>query len=151
MTGLITGFIGKYFMEAALAIIVTVFTKLTVRYFGNDRAAKIKETIITAMLYAEQTYGIGTGNEKYNEAWNKLVELLQLQGIKLSDKEKLIAEVEMESNVPEINSIVYSSLPEEDLVKRSPSLRSSEAEALVNKLKAKHPNPIKEKKEFKKL
>ena len=139
MTGLITGFIGKYFMEAALAIIVTVFSKVCIKYFGNDRTAKIKEAIITAMLYAEQTYGIGTGDEKYNEAWNKLIELLQLQGIKLSDKEKLTAEIEMESNVPEINSIVYSSLPEEDLIQRSIFLRKSETEALVKKLKAKHP------------
>jgi len=139
MTGLITGFIGKYFMEAALAVIVTVFSKVCIRYFGNDRTAKIKETIMTAMLWAEQTYGIGTGDQKYNEAWKKLYELLQIQGIKLSNKEKSTVEIQMESNIPEINSIVYSALPEVSTITRAPNLKPTEVEALIKTLRLKYP------------
>ena len=139
MTGLITGFIGKYFMEAALAVIVTVFTKVCLKYFGNDRTAKIKETIMTAMLWAEETYGIGTGDQKWTEAWTKLIELLQIKGIKLSSKEMETAQIEMKSNIPEINSIVYSALPEVSTLNRTPVLRQTEIQALVEKLRAKYP------------
>ena len=139
MTGLITGFIGKYFMEAALAVIVTVFTKVCLKYFGNDRTAKIKETIMTAMLWAEETYGIGTGDQKWTEAWNKLIKLLQNQGIRLNDKEISDVTTQMKSNVPEINSLVYSALPEVATVVRDPHIKQSEASKLVEKLRAKHP------------
>ena len=143
MTGLITGFIGKYFMEAALAIIVTVFSKVCIRYFGNDRTAKIKETIITSMLWAEETYGIGTGDQKWTEAWNKLMELLQVQGIKLSSKEMATVQTQMKANIPEINSIVYSALPEVSTLDRTPVLRQSETQALVEKLRTKYITPEK--------
>ena len=143
MTGLITGFIGKYFMEAALAVIVTVLTKVCIKYFGNDRTLKIKEAIITAMLWAEETYGISTGDQKWTEAWNKLIELLQVQGIKLSSKEISIVSTQMKSNIPEINSIVYSALPEIATVERIPSMRLSETQAIIDRLREKHLPPEK--------
>ena len=115
---LITGFIAKYFMQAALAVIVTVFTKVSLKYFGNDRTLKIKETILTSMLWAEETYGIGTGPQKWTEAWNKLTELLQVQGIKLNDKEMSVVQTQMKANIPEINSLVYSALPTLSLPKQ---------------------------------
>ena len=136
---LITGFISKYFMQAALAVIVTVFTKVSIKYFGNDRTTKIKETILTAMLWAEETYGIGTGPRKWTEAWQKLTELLQIQGIKLSDKEMAVASTQMKANIPEINSLVYSALPEVSTVTRSPDLKPTEMSKLVDKLRLKYP------------
>ena len=136
---LITGFIAKYFMQAALAVIVTVFTKVSIKYFGNDRTSKIKEAIITAMLWAEETYGIGTGSQKWTEAWNKLIELLQVQGIKLSDKEISTVSVQMKANIPEINSLVYSALPEVSTVTRAPDLKPTEMSKLVDKLRSKYP------------
>jgi hypothetical protein len=137
--GLITGLVGKYFMQAALAVIVTVFTKVCIRYFGNDRTDKIKETILTAMLWAEETYGIGTGPQKWTEAWQKLIKLLQEQGIKLNDKEISIAQIQMKANIPEINSLVYSSLPEEATITRAPYLEPSEIDNLIAKLRLKYP------------
>ena len=137
--GLITGFIAKYFMQAALAVIVTVFTKVCIKYFGNDRTTKIKETILTAMLWAEETYGIGTGPHKWTEAWQKLIELLQIQGIKLSDKEMSFVSTQMKANIPEINSLVYSALPEVTTITRAPDLKPSEISKLVDKLKEKYP------------
>jgi len=136
---LISGFIANYFMQAALAVIVGIFTKVCIKYFGNDRTAKIKEAIITAMLWAEETYGIGTGSQKWTEAWNKLIELLQVQGIKLSDKEMSIAQTQMKANVPEINSLIYSALPEESTISRAPDLKPSESEKLLAKLREKYP------------
>ena len=136
---LITGFIAKYFMQAALAVIVTVFTKVSLKYFGNDRTTKIKETILTAMLWAEETYGIGTGSQKWTEAWQKLTELLQVQGIKLSDKEMAIVSTQMKANIPEINSLVYSALPEISTVTRAPDLKPTEMSKLVDKLREKYP------------
>ncbi len=136
---LITGFIAKYFMQAALAVVVTVFTKVSLKYFGNDRTTKIKETILTAMLWAEETYGIGTGSQKWTEAWQKLTELLQVQGIKLSDKEMAVVTTQMKANIPEINSLVYSSLPEESTVFRAADLKPTEMSKLVDKLRSKYP------------
>jgi len=136
---LITGFIANYFMQAALAVIVGIFTKVCIKYFGNDRTAKIKEAIITAMLWAEETYGIGTGSQKWTEAWNKLIELLQVQGIKLSDKEMATVQIQMKANVPEINSLVYSALPEESTIARAPEIKPSESEKLIAKLREKYP------------
>ena len=136
---LITGFIAKYFMQAALAVIVTVFTKVSLKYFGNDRTLKIKETILTSMLWAEETYGIGTGPQKWTEAWNKLTELLQVQGIKLNDKEMSVVQTQMKANIPEINSLVYSALPEESTIVRAPDIKPSESEKLIAKLRAKYP------------
>jgi hypothetical protein len=136
---LITGFIAKYFMQAALAVIVTVFTKVSLKYFGNDRTAKIKETILTAMLWAEETYGIGTGSEKWTAAWQKLTELLQVQGIKLNDKEMSVVSIQMKSNIPEINSLVYSALPEVSTIARAPDIKPTEMSKLVEKLRSKYP------------
>lgn len=136
---LITGFVAKYFMQAALAVIVTVFTKVSLKYFGNDRTLKIKETILTAMLWAEETYGLGTGSKKWTEAWQKLIKLLQEQGIKLNDKEISVAQIQMKANIPEINSLVYSALPEISTVTRAPDLKPSEITKLVNKLREKYP------------
>lgn len=136
---LITGFIAKYFMQAALAVIVTVFTKVCLKYFGNDRTAKIKETILTAMLWAEETYGIGTGPQKWTEAWQKLIKLLGEQGIKLNDKEITTVTTQMKANIPEINSLVYSALPEITTVARAPDLKPNEIEILIKKLREKYP------------
>jgi len=139
MTSIFTALITKYLASAALAIVVGVFTKVSLKYFGNDRTNKIKETILTAMLWAEETYGIGTGPQKWTEAWNKLTELLQVQGIKLNDKEMTVAQVQMKSNIPEINALTYSSLPEISTITRAPDLKPSESEKLIAKLRAKYP------------
>jgi dihydroxyacetone kinase-like predicted kinase len=91
------------------------------------------------MLWAEETYGIGTGSEKWTEAWNKLTELLQVQGIKLTNKEMAIVSTQMKANIPEINSLVYSALPEISTVTRAPDLKPTEMSKLVDKLREKYP------------
>lgn len=134
----ILGFISKYFFDSLVVLGFAIVSKVALKYFSNDRWETIKETILTAMLWSEETFGIGHGQEKWTKAWQKIVELLQKKGITLSDKEIPIVTDIMKSNVPEINSITYSSLPlvareERDIPKALPGYK-----ALSDKLKAKY-------------
>jgi len=99
----------------------------------------IKDTILTAMLWAEETYGLGSGDEKWQKAWKKIIELLSQKGIKLKEKETSLVTDIMKSNIPEINSLVYSTLSEEDLKIRAFKRRSDEAKILLEELKKKYP------------
>ena len=137
--GLITGLISNYLLSAALAIIVGVFLKVCIRYFGNDRTAKIKETILTSMLWAEEQFGIGHGDEKWTKAWQKIVELLQKQGIKLTEKEIPVVTDIMKSNVPKINEITYNALPPEATLERKIFTSTPEYKVLVDRLRKKYP------------
>jgi len=49
----------------------------------------------------------------------------------------------MKSNVPDINALVYNTLPEKSKETREKRLRTPETIALVNSLKKKYPNPKK--------
>ncbi|GAJ22006.1 unnamed protein product, partial [marine sediment metagenome] len=53
----------------------------------QDRADLIKEAVLTAMLWAEEKIGIGHGDEKWTIAWNKLIEILKKNGVKLEKGE----------------------------------------------------------------
>jgi len=138
MTTIFTAIFSKYLLSALLTIMVGVFTKISLKYFGNDRTATIKDTILTAMLWAEETYGIGNGPEKWNEAWNKIQDLLALKNIKLSKKEKALVEIEMTSNIPEINAIAYSTVPEPIIQARKKFIRDQGTADMISKLNAKH-------------
>lgn len=135
---IIFGFVYKYFFDALVVVAFAGFSKVLLNYFGNDRASKIKETVLLAMLWAEEQFGIGTGDQKWTVAWNKIIELLQEQGIKLASKEISFVTDLMKSNVPEINSMVYSTLPEESKQIRELRLRTPEVTALIEKLRKKY-------------
>ena len=138
MTTLFTAIFTKYLTGALLTILVGVFTKISLKYFGNDRTQTIKDAIITAMLYAEETFGMGHGNEKWTEAWQKLLELLQTKGIKLTPKEIISAKIEMKANVPEVNSIAYTAKIDKTISKRETYKLNEETQKMVDILKAKH-------------
>jgi hypothetical protein len=138
MTTLFTAIFTKYLTGALLTILVGVFTKISLKYFGNDRTQTIKDAIITAMLYAEETFGMGHGNEKWTEAWQKLLELLQTKGIKLTPKEITSAKIEMKANVPEVNSIAYTAKIDKTISKRETYKLNEETQNMVDILKAKH-------------
>lgn len=135
---LVLGFVYKYFFEAILLFMTGIITKYLVKQFGKERAQAIRDAVLTAMLYAEETFGIGHGDEKWSKAWQLIVKLLKDQGITLTEKEITNTTTLMKSTVPEINSIVYSALP--DLLKstRDISFRSGIADKLVKDLKKKH-------------
>ena len=136
---LLLGFLYKYFFDALIVVAFGGFTKVLINYFGNDRAIKIKETVLLAMLWAEEQFGIGTGDQKWTAAWNKIVELLQEQGIKLKSKEISFVTDLMKSNIPDINAMVYNTLPEKSKETRELRLRTPETIALVNELRKKYP------------
>ena len=142
MALVIFNFIYKYFFAALMTFIVGMFSKALVKQFGNDRANKIKEAILAAMLFAEEQFGLGHGNEKWEAAWKKIVELLQAQGINLTTTETSTVETLMKSNVPKINAITYSALPKEALQVRKIKGISPEAKLLIEKLKEKYPNQL---------
>ena len=136
MGEVIFAFVYKYFFAIIITYVVGMFTKSLVKQFGNDRTQKIKDTILSAMLWAEQEFGLGTGNQKWEEAWKKIRELLQVQGITLSTSEIPVVETLMKANVPQINVITYSALPKEALQDRVN--RTPEVAAMIEKLKEKH-------------
>jgi hypothetical protein len=116
-----------------------MFSKALVKKFGADRATAIKETILSAMLWAEQEFGIGHGNQKWEAAYKKIIELLQAQGITLTTEELPIVKTLMKSNIPGINAKTYSAVPKEVLQVREIKGLSPEAKLLVEKLKEKYP------------
>ncbi len=136
ITSILT-FIVTHFSEALLVIALGMFSKALVKQFGNDRANKIKETILSAMLWAENQLGIGHGSQKWTAAWNKIIEMLQKQGIKLKKEEISYVQDLMKSNVPKVNEITYNALPEEVKETRV-VLRSPETVEAINKIRKKH-------------
>jgi hypothetical protein len=134
----ILGFIKGYLVDVALIVAVGMFSKALIKEFGNDRAEKISEAICTAMLWAEEKLGIGNGNEKFLLAWDKIKELLQAQGIKLKVDEIKAVEVQIKANIPQINAISYSSLPEEVKECRGVFCRKPDVTEAVDKLKSKY-------------
>ena len=139
---MILDFISKYFLEGLLVAIVGIITKFLSKYLSIDRIKKIKDAILTAMLYAEEFYGIGQGEEKWQLAWQKLIEILKKQGIELSQEEVALATITMKANVPEINCMTYGTCPEPEVkahVEKLKVVRSPEAVEMVEKLKNKYP------------
>ena len=138
---MIISFITKYFLEGVIVTIIAIATKFLSKFLSNDRIAKIKEAVLTAMLYAEEAYGIGQGNEKWQLAWQKLIEILQKQGIEMSEEEKELASIVMKAKVPEINAISQVILPEKALqakVVKAKVIRSPEMIERLEKLRKKH-------------
>ena len=64
--------LSKFLLEGLIALAVSVGFGFLKNKWGNDRAETIKEALLTAMLWAEEEFGIGHGDEKWEEAWNKL-------------------------------------------------------------------------------
>ena len=139
---LIMSFIGKYFLEGIIVAAIGIATKFLSKFLSIDRIAQIKEGILTAMLYAEEAYGIGQGNEKWQLAWQKLIEILQKQGIEMSEKEMEMASIIMKAKVPEVNAITYKAAPEVEVkahVEKLKVTRTPEMIKMIENLKNKYP------------
>jgi alpha-D-ribose 1-methylphosphonate 5-triphosphate synthase subunit PhnL len=117
-----------------------MFSKALFKQFGEIRGQKIKETILQAMLYAEEKFGIGSGDQKWTEAWRKIIELLGKQGIVLKNKEITYVQDLMKSAIPEINAITYSALPDEIKSTRNVKIAIPEVKVLLDKLREKYPD-----------
>ena len=139
---LIISFIGKYFMEGIIVAAIGIATKFLSKFLSIDRIAQIKEGILTAMLYAEEAYGIGQGDEKWQLAWQKLIEILQKQGIEMSEKEMEMASIIMKANVPVVNEVTYKTAPEAEVkahVEKLKVTRTPEMIKMIENLKNKYP------------
>ena len=105
-------FFSKYLLDLILVFLVGLLSKFMANKFGQDRSDKIKEAILTAMLWAEEELGIGNGNQKWEEAWKKLIELLRQQKIQLKKGEISYVKNLMKATVPEVNEIIYNAMPD---------------------------------------
>ena len=139
---MILNFVTKYFLEGLIVFVIGIATKFLSKFFSIDRIAQIKEGILTAMLYAEEAYGIGQGDEKWQLAWQKLIEILQKQGIEMSEKEMEMASIIMKAKVPEVNAITYKALPKKELEVKAVKAkveRTPEMIEMLEKLRKKYP------------
>ena len=139
---MIIDFITRYFLEGVIVAVLGIVTKFLSKFLSNDRIAKIKEAVLTAMLYAEEAYGIGQGADKWELAWQKLVEILQKQGIELTEEELALASISMKANVPKINAITYAVATEPEVKAHVTKLvvtRSPETVDMIAGLKNKYP------------
>ena len=121
---MIEAFVTKYLLDFILVFLVGLLSKFMVNKFGQDRADKIKEAILAAMLWAEEELGIGNGPEKWKIAWEKLIEILRQQNVKLRKGEISYVNDLMKATIPEVNKIIYQAMP--DPVRNSRNLRKIE-------------------------
>ena len=109
---MLESFVTKYLLDFTLVFLVGLLSKFMVNKFGQDRADKIKEAILAAMLWAEEELGIGNGEEKWKIAWVKLVEILRKQKVELKEGEISYVKDLMKATVPEVNEIIYKVMPD---------------------------------------
>jgi hypothetical protein len=109
--------LSKYLYNALLLAIVSIAYGFLKNKLGEDRANTIKEAILTAMLWAEEELGIGNGNQKWEEAWKKLIEILADKKIQLRKSEEKAVKTMMKANVGKINQQTYDTLSKRKLLK----------------------------------
>ena len=109
---MIEAFVTKYLLDLILVFLVGLLSKFMSNKFGQDRADKIKEAILAAMLWAEEELGIGNGPEKWKIAWTKLIEILRKQKVELKEGEISYVQDLMKATVPEVNEIIYKAMPD---------------------------------------
>jgi hypothetical protein len=117
--------ISKYLLNALLLSVVSIFYSFLKNKLGEDRASTIKEAILSAMLWAEEELGIGNGNQKWDVAWKKLIEILADKNIKLRKSEENAVKTMMKANVGKINKQTYDILSKRKLLKDKGSSQQS--------------------------
>jgi hypothetical protein len=117
--------ISKYLLNALLLSLVSIFYSFLKNKLGEDRASTIKDAILSAMLWAEEELGIGSGSQKWEIAWKKLIEILADKNIKLRKSEEKVVKTMMKANVGRINKQTYDILSKRKLLKnKGPSQQS---------------------------
>jgi len=102
--------LSKFLLEGLIALAVSVGFGFLKNKWGNDRAETIKEALLTAMLWAEEEFGFGHGDEKWEEAWNKLLEILAGKQIILKTQETRELQSMMKANINRVNREHYESM-----------------------------------------
>ena len=111
--------LSKYLLNALLLSLVSIAYSFLKNKLGEDRASTIKEAILAAMLWAEEELGIGNGNQKWEIAWKKLIEILKDKNIRLRKSEERAVKTMMKANVGRINKQTYDILSKRKLLKES--------------------------------
>ena len=114
---MIEAFISKYLLNALLIGLVSIGYSFLKNKLGEDRASTIKEAILSAMLWAEEELGIGSGSQKWEIAWQKLTEILADKNISLRKSEEKAAKTMMKANVGKINQQTYDVMLKKKLIK----------------------------------
>ena len=109
--------LSKYLFNALLLAIVSIGYGFLKNKLGEERANTVKEAILTALLWAEEELGIGNGNQKWEEAWKKLIEILADKKIQLRKSEEKVVKTLMKANVGRINQQTYDTLSKRKLLK----------------------------------
>jgi hypothetical protein len=109
--------LSKYLLNALLITLVSIGYGYLKNKLGEDRASTIKEAILSAMLWAEEELGIGNGNQKWEIAWKKLIEILADKNISLGKSEEKAVKIMMKANVGRINRQTYDILSKRKLLK----------------------------------
>ena len=117
--------LSKYLLNALLLSLVSIFYSFLKNKLGEDRASTIKEAILSAMLWAEEELGIGNGNQKWEIAWKKLIEILADKNIKLRKSEEKAVKMMMKANVGRINQQTYDILSKRKLLKDKGPIQQS--------------------------
>jgi hypothetical protein len=108
--------LSKYLLNALLIALVSIGYGFLKNKLGEDRASTIKEAILAAMLWAEEELGIGNGNQKWEIAWKKLIEILKDKNISLRKSEEKAVKTMMKANVEKINQQSYDVLLKKKLI-----------------------------------
>src|SRR5665648_18551 len=103
-------FLSKYLLNALLIAIVSISYGFLKNKLGEDRAGTIKEAILSAMLWAEEELGIGSGSQKWEIAWQKLIEILADKNISLKKSEEKAVKTMMKAQVGKINQQSYDAV-----------------------------------------
>ena len=111
--------LSKYLLNALLLSLVSIFYSFLKNKLGEDRASTIKEAILSAMLWAEEELGIGSGSQKWEIAWQKLIDILADKNISLRKSEEKTVKTMMKANVGKINQQTYDVLSKRILLKES--------------------------------
>ena len=107
---MLQAFLTKYLLNALLIAIASISYGFLKNKLGEDRAGTIKEAILSAMLWAEEELGIGSGNQKWEVAWQKLIDILADKNISLRKSEEKAVKTMMKANVGKINQQTYDVL-----------------------------------------
>ena len=117
--------LSKYLLNALLLSLVSIFYSFLKNKLGEDRASTIKEAILAAMLWAEEELGIGSGSQKWDVAWKKLIEILADKNISLRKSEEKAVKTIMKANVGKINQQTYDILLKKNLIKDKAMVQQS--------------------------
>jgi len=117
--------LSKYLLNALLIAIVSISYGFLKNKLGEDRAGTIKEAILSAMLWAEEELGIGSGSQKWDVAWQKLIDILADKNISLKKSEEKAVKTMMKAQVGKINQQTYDVLLKKKIIRDKTMVQGS--------------------------